>query len=113
MSLFSRLNPTKDRLIAGAVRLWFNQKYQRYGKMTTIHIDSSAKSIHIELELKGDATPLEINVKSYELSTESGETFIKIGEIESSREWINHLITDYLPPEKMRFKVPGAVKMVF
>lgn len=112
MSLFSKLNLVKDCLIAGAVRLWFNQKHHRYGKMTTIQINSTAKSIHVDLDLKGEPSLMHIDVKSDALSTQSGETFIKLGEIECSREWINQLISDYLPPEKMRFKVPGAVTVV-
>jgi hypothetical protein len=110
MSLFSLLNPAKDHLIGGAVKLWFNQTQKRYGNMTTIQIDSTAKTIHIELELKGEASPVQLNVKSYELSTDAGETFIEIGEIQTSREWINHLIDDFLPPEKKCFKIPNAVK---
>ena len=112
MSLFSFLNPAKDFTLEVAARLWFNQTHERYGQMTNIQIDSTAKSIHVELELKGDPTPLKIAVASYQLSTESGETFIQLGEIKTSREWINHLIGDFLPPGKKRFKVPGAVKAV-
>ena len=96
--------------MAGAVKLWFNQTQKRYGTMTTIQIDSTAKTIHLELELKGEASPVQIDVKSYELSSDGGETFIELGEIQTSREWINHLINDFLPPEKKCFKVPGAVK---
>ncbi len=96
--------------MAGAVKLWFNQTQKRYGTMTTIQIDSTAKTIRLELELKGEALPVQIDVKSYELSSDGGETFIELGEIQTSREWINHLIADFLPPEKKSFKVPGAVK---
>jgi hypothetical protein len=110
MSLFSFLNSAKDHLMAGAVKLWFNQTQKRYGTMTTIQIDSTAKTIRLELELKGEASPVQIDVKSYELSSDGGETFIELGEIQTSREWINHLIADFLPPEKKYFKVPGAVK---
>jgi len=80
--------------------------------MTTIQIDSTAKGIHVELELKGETYPLLIDVKGYKLSSEDGETFIKLGKIETSREWINQLIDDYLPAEKQCFKVPGAVKLL-
>jgi hypothetical protein len=112
MSLFSFLNPAKDFGIEVAVKLWFNQTQKRYGHMTTIQIDSTAKSIHVELELKGETSPLKIDVASYELSDQSGETFIELGDINTSREWINQLIRDYLPPGKKCFKVPGAVKVV-
>ena len=112
MSLFSFLSPAKDFALEVAVKLWFNQTQKRFGHMTTIQIDSAAKSIRIELELKGEPAPLKIDVASYHLSTKSGETFIELGKIKTSREWINQLISDYLPPEKKCFKVPGAVKVL-
>ena len=118
MSLFSFLNPilglipnpAKDFGSEVGAKFKFNNKYQRYGQMTNIQIDSTAKTLHVELELKGESTSLKIDVASYQLSTESGETFIELGEIKTSREWINQLISDYLSPEKKRFKVPGFVK---
>lgn len=110
MSLTSFFNSAKDRLVEGAVKIWFNQNLKRYGKMTTIQIDSTARTIHVELELKGESSPLQLDVKHYQLTEDGGETFIELGEIETSREWMNHLIADFLPPEKKSFKVPGAVK---
>jgi hypothetical protein len=56
--------------------------------------------------------PIQVAVRSYELSSEAGETFITLGEIATSREWINQLISNYLPPEKKRFKVPGSLRML-
>lgn len=112
MSLSSLLNPAKDYLLAGAVKLWFNQTQKRYGQMTQIRIDSQNHRIEVELELRGESSPIQVVVRSYELSSEAGETFIALGEIETSREWINQLISDYLPPDKKRFKVPGSAKML-
>lgn len=112
MSQLSRLNPAKDFLLAGAVKLWFNQTHQRYGKMTHIRIDSQNHRIEVELDLRGESSPIQLALKSYELGSEAGETFITLGQIETSREWINQLIRDYLPPDRKRFKVPGAVKVL-
>lgn len=83
MSHFSFLNPAKDYALEVAVKLWFHQTQKRYGQMTNIQIDSTAKSIRVELELKGESAPLFIDVASYQLSTESGETFIELGEIKN------------------------------
>jgi hypothetical protein len=78
--------------------------------MTTIQLDSTAKSIHVALELKGEPSPLLIDVKSYELTTAAGETHIELGAIETSREWLNVLVEDLFKPENRRFKMPGALK---
>ena len=112
MSLFSILNPAKDFALEVAVKLWFNHTHKNYGTMSSIHIDSTAKSIRVELELKGETSPIHINVGKYELTTVAGETLIALGEVQTSREWINQLINDYLPPDKRCFKVPSAVKVL-
>lgn len=112
MSLLSLFSPVKDYATEVAVKLWFNQTKKSLGQMTHIKIDSQAKRIDVELALKGETTPIQIQVKSYDLTSEGGETFIQIGEIETSREWINSLINDYLKPDQRRFKVPGAVKAI-
>lgn len=112
MSLFSFLNPAKDYALEVAVKLWFNQTHKRYGHMTSIQIDSTAKTIRVELDLKGETAPLTIDVKSYALSAGSGETIIELGDIETSREWVNLLLADYVKPENRRFPVPGAVRAI-
>jgi len=110
MSLLSFLNPAKDFALEVAVKLWINKTKKHYGHMTILKIDSTAKSIHVELDLKGEPAPLRIDIKSYQLSSEGGDTCIELGEIETSREWINQLISAYLPPAKKRFKVPSIAK---
>ena len=110
MSLFSSFNPAKDFAIEVAIKLWFNQTQQRYGQMTNIQIDSTAKRIQVVLDLKGESTPLQIEVKSYELITKAGETHLELGDIKTSREWLNALLEDFLTPGHRRFTVPSALK---
>jgi hypothetical protein len=112
MSLFSFLNSTKDLALEVAVKLWFNQSQHRLGTMTSIQIDSTAKRIHVELSLKGESSPLTVNVDGYSLSDEAGETFIQLGRIDTSREWVNVLLADYVKPENRRFPVPSALKIL-
>ncbi len=112
MSLFSLFHPAKDFALEMAVKVWFNQSHKRYGNMTRIQIDSQSKRIEVELDLKGETSPLRIEISSYQLSSEAGETFIHLGTIDTSREWVNALLDDYLKPDKRRFKVPGAVKVL-
>lgn len=124
MSFIDIVNTAKDRVIVNikqrAVRVieaglkpFINQYIIKpYGHMNKLEIDTTAKTIHVELNLKGETAPLLIDVKSYELTSEAGETHIKLGDVVTSREWINQLIGSYLPPEKKSFKVPAGVKVI-
>ena len=80
--------------------------------MTHINIDSQKRSLDMELDLKGEAAPLQINIKNYRLIDESGETYIELSDITTSREWINALLRDYPDLEKRHYKVPAAVKVL-
>lgn len=112
MAPFSILSRVKDFALEVAAKPWINHIIKPYGHMTTIQIDSAAKSIHIELDLHGEPAPLRIDVKSYTLSAVAGETFIELGEIETSREWINTLLGNFIKPGNKRFNVPAAVKVL-
>ena len=112
MSLFSILTQGKDLLLEQAVRLWFNTTKQRYGNMTNITIDSQKKRISVELDLKGESTPLKADIQNYTLSSQGGKTYIDLGNIVTSREWINLVFAEYMTAEKRKFEVPGAVKML-
>ena len=99
-----------DSLAGRGAREYFNHHYQSFGVMTTLHIDSTNKRASLDLELKGEAQPLQVTIGCYELSSMGGKTFIEIKEFNTSREWINFLARDFLKGKK--FEVPellGAV----
>jgi hypothetical protein len=110
MSISSIFSQSKDRLIEAAAKPLLNQTIKHYGHMTHLRIDSTNKRIDVELDLKGETSPIQIAVKSYTLTTAGGKTHIELGDIETSREWINALLDDFFKPENRRFPVPGAVR---
>jgi hypothetical protein len=115
MPLFPILNifkQGKDFLIEQAFLTWFNTIKKHIGHMTQIKINSENKSIELDLELKGETAPLRVQIQNYRIFTTDGETFIELTDVTTSREWINALLADYPQPEKRRFKVPAAVKML-
>jgi hypothetical protein len=112
MSLFHIFSSVKDVAVEVIAKRWFNQTQKRYGNMTKIQIDSQRKHIDVELDLKGESLPLRIEVKCYQLESEiGGQTYISLGDIETSREWLNVLISDYFDPQRRRFKVPKAIRL--
>lgn len=112
MSIAHMLHQLKDHALGMAVMVWFNHNKKTYGQMTQIRIDSQQKQIDIELDLKGEASLMQISIKDYALTTEAGDTFIELGSITTSRAWIDQLLSDYLKPDQKRIKVPGAVKVL-
>lgn len=105
----SLLTTIKDKAVQFALRTWFQLKCNKFGNMTSLQINSKIKTIQLDLELKGETSPIKISISRYELTEEGGKTYLCVGEIETSREWINVLLANYL--KERRFEVPSAVKI--
>ena len=101
-----------------AVRGTINSTYlQPYGSLTELRVDTQNKSLFLILELKGESEPLEIRVPRYELIQQGDETFLDLGEIFTSREWLNLLLRDHvnekiIKPQLRKTPLPAVVRML-
>jgi len=66
--------------------------------MLDLKLNTAERSLSISLHLKGEESPININVREYTLVTKDGRTFVEIdgSKIETSREWLTTLIQDRL-----------------
>jgi hypothetical protein len=110
MGVFSN---AKDRLIEGMALAYLNSSVLApYGRATSLRIDSSAKTLRLDLELKGENAPVQIEILDYELANEGERYFAKAREIRTSREWLTALANDRL--RNQTFEIPpqaGAMLM--
>jgi hypothetical protein len=102
MSIFAN---AKDRLMEQGALSYLNAKVLgSFGRATGLRIDSNAKSINIELELKGEAVPVKIEIMDYEILNEAGHYFLLVRRVQTSREWLTVLANTRLCGR--RFEVP-------
>ena len=103
---------------ATAARKTLNSTWlQPYGSLTQLEIDAANKSLALTLELKGESQPVQIRVKHYSLIERGNETYLELGEIETSREWVNTLLREHLKekvitPKLQQTPLPAMVKMM-
>lgn len=66
--------------------------------MLDLKLNTAERSLSVSLHLKGEESPININVREYSLTTKDGRTFVEIdgSKIETSREWLTTLIQDQL-----------------
>jgi hypothetical protein len=96
----------KDRLVEQAALAYLNGSLLRpYGRATSLRIDSSAKTIVIEAELKGESSPLEIELVDYVISQDGDDYFVTVKGICTSREWLTTLAQNELL--NRRFAIPA------
>jgi hypothetical protein len=103
---------------SAAVRQTLNSTYlQPYGSLTELVIDSENKSLSLKLELKGEAQPIEISIPRYQLIERGEDTYIDLGEIVTSREWLTTLLREHLNakiirPRLQQKPLPAMAKMI-
>ena len=103
---------------ASAARQTLNSTWlQPYGTLTELDIDSAKRTLAFTLELKGESEPIQIRIKHYELIERGDETYLELGEIETSREWVNTLLRDHLTekvikPRLRETPLPAMVRML-
>ena len=100
------LKGLKDKTVSKTLMVALNNfLIKDYGKVLDLSINSKDKSVELTLDLDGESQPLNVKIVKYEVLEKSGESFIKINEIETSREWINRVASSYINGKK--FKVPA------
>ncbi len=105
MSVFSN---AKDRLIEQVALSYLNGTLLApYGRATRLRIDSAAKTIDLEVVLKGEAAPLQIEITDYEIRKRGDRYFATLKEVRTSREWLTTLARAQL--NEKRFELPPQV----
>ncbi|HSI83549.1 MAG: hypothetical protein ACAI35_04810 [Candidatus Methylacidiphilales bacterium] len=62
-----------------------------YGTVNKFEIDKEAKSLLLEVSLRGEDNDISVHVKKYELVETDGRLSIIIHDVSTSREWVNKL----------------------
>lgn len=108
-SLAGALGGVKDRAIAACVKVFLNQKIEKFGSIVDLQIDSAHRTICAHLALKGETSAIAINSCEYELIQENGQTYISFTGFHASREWIENLLREYVAGK--RFRLPDVASM--
>ncbi len=86
----------KDRTIAARLQSDFNQRLRPYGSMLKLAIDTQRRTVSFSVDLKGESSPIEVEISEYKLHSENGTTYLEIAgdKVTTSREWLNLLIRE-------------------
>ena len=105
MGIFSN---AKDRVVERAALTYLNQSLLApYGKATSLRLDSAARTLRVEVELKGENQSVEVDIVGYEITREGEQYYATIREVRTSREWLTTLASTQL--QNRRFELPSEV----
>ena len=91
-----------------------NHNIKRIGHMLSLKIDPETKALDLTVLLVGEDKPLDISVKSYDFVEKDDKNFIKIGEVETSKTWLNILLSEYVDNGEIEItpKISKLLKLV-
>jgi hypothetical protein len=108
-SIINTIGTAKDRLVEASARSFINGKIEPFGSVTRLEIDSRQKKISAEVLLKGETSPILIEVDPYELTQTGEETRLVIRSAKGSREWIDAVLQHFVVGKPQ--KVPEALRL--
>jgi hypothetical protein len=100
----------KETVLRAAIKAFINREIEEFGVATELAIDTSKKTMRVELDLKGEASRIQINVGLYELSEKGGEVHLSLQNVTASREWITAVLNKYVVGRT--FRLPDAARML-
>jgi hypothetical protein len=99
----------KDWLVEKAGMALLNQAVLKpYGTLTQLKLDTTARTIEAELELKGETQSVNLQVREYELREQNGRATVVLKDIHTSREWLTTLMSNFVVEKE--FTLPDSVK---
>ena len=113
LSSAQKMNPftsLKEKGLAMAVKAMINREIEKCGEVTELAIDTREKTLRVELALKGETSPIEINVGAYEVSEKGGKVFLKVRKLKSSREWLTAALNKYAAGQAI--EMPHAARLL-
>lgn len=91
---FSRI---KDAALEKSLLLLLRPKFQRYGELRHIKLDTTRKCLAAELRLLGDPIPIEISQARYRVEQGSDGCRLTVYDVKLSKEWLQNLLEDRFP----------------
>jgi hypothetical protein len=111
--MFGSLNDAviamKDKALQAGLRAFLNRQYERFGSITRLEIDSRARRMDVELSLKGESEPIQIEVCAYELVEREGRMFIRVLDAKASRKWLTGALAEFVVGKELA--VPEAARL--
>jgi hypothetical protein len=101
------LRRLKDAALEKAVLMFARPKFERYGELRSINVDTRSKVLKAEILLKGEEEPVTISRARYRLESKGDQKLLVVYDIKISREWAQNLLEDRFP--ELPIEIPDFV----
>ena len=87
------------------------KKIGDYGKLSDIHLDIRQKSLELVLMMRGEDQAIKVELSDFTMIQLQKQDYLRIGEIQTSREWLTRLGQDYLDDRFGAADIPVSGKV--
>lgn len=104
------LGAVRDRAAEAAAKSYISGKIRSFGEVTRLDLDSTNKTIRMEVRLEGEVSPVEIAIGRYDVTRRNDEAYLTVREAQASRPWITSAVREFIIGRE--FKIPSAAASV-
>lgn len=109
----SLVSDCKDRVLEKmALPVLNNSILAPYGKAIKLRINSGAKTVALELELKGEPELVQIQINSYEVIKAEDCSYAIIKAIQTSKQWLTTLAELHLLNRRLKLPPQAATLLL-
>jgi hypothetical protein len=98
----SPLRKLKDAALEKAVLIFARSRFDRYGELNWVNVNTTEKILSAEVLLKGETQPLTVSQAKYRLESKGTQKVLVLYDIKLSREWAQNLLEDRFPEFPIR-----------
>jgi hypothetical protein len=100
----------KDAALAFTVRSLLNARLQAIGEITDLSLETGRRRAELHLALRGEAEPIHLEVRRYDLERIDGADWLTVVEAVASREWVSAALQQFAVGR--RFPIPSKAATV-
>jgi hypothetical protein len=87
---------SKDAALALTIRRILNVRLDAFGEVTEVSLDTSRRRAQARLVLRGEAVPISIDIRKYEIERVDGSDCFTIVAAIASREWLTAALHQFV-----------------
>jgi hypothetical protein len=104
------ISRTKDAALRKALLHFLRPRFERYGEIRELEVNTTAKVVTAEIVLKGEPFPFVISEARYRIERKGDGSWIVFSGLKVSKEWVQNLLDDQFP--EIPVKMPKVLEML-
>ncbi len=101
----------KDGALGLSLKAFLNERFSEYGEATECKVNTREGRVSLTAMMRGERDAVTAILERYDLEEQSGEHYIVLRKISSSRPWLTSLLTRLFTGK--RYKLPAAISRLF